>query len=258
MNDLLTEINGKICFLTINRVNKSNAFDNHLLIQMQTQIEWAINNPEVRVIVLKANGKHFSAGADLAWMQSMAQFNEEENLKDSLVLANLMYTLHCCPKPTIAMIQGSAFGGGAGLAAACDIAIAAASARFCFSESRLGLIPAVISPYVVKAVGERIAKMLFMSAEIFDGPRALTINLVQHCVPEENLLEFTLSYAEQISNNAPDAVRISKQLAGHVANKEINTDLVHYTASLIAQKRVSVEGQQGLNAFLNKETLKWN
>ena len=258
MSDLLTEIQDKVCLLTINRVSKHNAFDNHLLALMQTQLDAAINNPEVRVIVLKANGKHFSAGADLAWMHSMAQFSEEENLNDTMVLGNLMYSLNQSPKPTIAMVQGSAFGGGAGLAAACDIAIASLSARFCFSEVKLGLIPAVISPYVVKAIGERAAKMLFMSAELFDAPRALSLNLVQHCVPEEELLEFTLKYAKQISNNAPDAVKISKQLAGDVANKKINEELVHYTASLIANKRVSAEGQQGLKAFLNKETPNWN
>jgi methylglutaconyl-CoA hydratase len=258
MSDLLMEIQDKVCLLTINRISKHNAFDNHLLAQMQTQLDAAINNPEVRVIVLKANGKHFSAGADLAWMQSMAQFNEEENLKDTMVLGNLMYRLNQSPKPTIAMVQGSAFGGGAGLAAACDIAIASSSARFCFSEVKLGLIPAVISPYVVNAIGERSAKMLFMSAEIFDAPRALSLNLVQHLVPEEELLAFTLHYAQQISNNAPDAVKISKQLAAEVANKKINKELVHYTASLIAHKRVSAEGQQGLKAFLNKETPNWN
>jgi methylglutaconyl-CoA hydratase len=257
MSDLLTEIQEKICLITINRVTKSNAFDNQLLAEMQTQLDLAVSNPEVRVIVLKANGKHFSAGADLAWMQSMAQFSEEENIKDSLVLGNFMYSLNQSPKPTIAMVQGSAFGGGAGLAAACDITIASVSARFCFSEVKLGLIPAVISPYIVRAMGERVAKMLFMSAEIFDASRALTLNLVQYCIPEEELLEFTLKYAKQISNNAPEAVRISKQLTGHVADKKINAELVNYTASLIAHKRVSTEGQKGLKAFLNKETPNW-
>jgi methylglutaconyl-CoA hydratase len=258
MSDLFSEIQERVCLLTINRISKHNAFDNYLLGEMQQQLDAAISNPVVRVIVLKANGKHFSAGADLAWMQNMAQFNEEENLKDSMILGNLMYSLNQSPKPTIAMVQGSAFGGGAGLIAACDIAIAATSARFCFSEVKLGLIPAVISPYVVKAIGERAAKMLFMSAEIFDVQRAMDLNLVQHCVSEEELLEFTLKYAKQISSNAPEAVKIAKQLVHDVANKKINEELVRYTASLIARKRVSAEGQQGLKAFLNKETLNWN
>lgn len=258
MSDLLYEIQDRVCLITMNRVNKHNAFDNQLLTEMQMQLNSAINDAKVRVIVLKANGKHFSAGADLAWMQSMAHFTEEENLRDSMVLGNLMYSLNQSPKPTIAMVQGSAFGGGAGLVAACDIAIAANSARFCFSEVKLGLIPAVISPYVVKSIGERAAKMLFMSAEMFDATRAYALNLVQHCVIEEALLEFTLKYATQIGNNAPEAVKISKQLAQYVANKKIDEELVHYTASLIAHKRVSSEGQEGLNAFLNKETPNWN
>ncbi len=258
MSDLLSEVQERVCLLTVNRISKHNAFNNHLLAEMQEQLDAAISNPEVRVIVLKANGKHFSAGADLTWMQNMVQFTEEENLEDSMVLGNLMYSLNQSPKPTIAMIQGAAFGGGAGLVAACDIAIAAPSARFCFSEVKLGLVPAVISPYVVKAIGERSAKMLFMSAEIFDVKRAMDLNLVQHCVEEEELLEFTLKYAKQISHNAPEAVKIAKQLVHDVADKQINEELVRYTASLIARKRVSAEGQQGLKAFLNKETPNWN
>ena len=253
MSDLLSEVQDDLCLLTMNRISKHNAFDRPLLSAMQEAIKAAINHPKVRVIILKAHGKHFSAGADLAWMQSMAEWNEEENQKDALVLGNLMYSIHQSPKPTLAMVQGSAFGGGAGLVAACDIGIAAASARFCFSEVRLGLVPAVISPYVVKAMGERTAKMLFMSAEVFDANRAMDLHLVQHCVPDEELLAFTLHYAKQIAQQAPEAVQISKQLAKQVANKEINEELVLYTASLIAQRRVSEEAQRGIKAFLKKE-----
>jgi methylglutaconyl-CoA hydratase len=258
MSDLLYETQDSIGLLTINRDHKRNAFDNHLLAEMTHRLEEAKKDDKVRIIILKANGAHFSAGADLGWMKSMANFNEEENLKDALILGNLMYDLYHCPKPTLAMVQGSAFGGGAGLVAACSIAVAATSARFCFSEVKLGLIPAVISPYVVKAIGERNAQTLFMSAEVFDAPRALAMNLIQYSVQEHHLLEFTLNYAKQISNNAPSAVKQSLQLARYVANKPINEELVHYTASLIAQKRISTEGQQGLNAFLNKETPNWN
>ncbi len=258
MSDLLYNIEDHIALLTLNRVNKQNAFDNVLLSEMQRHLEQAINDSAIRVIVLKANGKHFSAGADLSWMQSMASFSEEENLKDAMVLGTLMHTLHQSPKPTIAMVQGAAFGGGAGLAAACDIAIATNSTRFCFSEVKLGLIPAVISPYVVKAIGERNAKALFMSAEVFDASKALSLNLVQHCVAEDQLLEFTLNHAKQISHNAPEAVRASKKLVADIANKKIDQELVHFTASLIAQKRTSSEGQHGLHAFLKKETPNWN
>lgn len=258
MSDLYTEIQDAIALITINRISKQNAFDNHLLSEMHKQLDDAIKNTKVRVIILKANGTNFCAGADLAWMQSMIALNEEENLRDSMILGNLMYSWYHSPKPTIAMIQGSAFGGGAGLAAACDIAIAADTARFCFSEVKLGLIPAVISPYVVKAMGERNAQMLFMSGELFDAQRALALNLVQHCVKEEELMNFTLHYAQQISNNAPQAVVMSKKLVRDVSERTINSDLVQYTASLIAQKRISAEGQKGLHAFLNKKIQNWN
>ncbi len=258
MNDLCTEIQGAIYWLTINRGAKHNAFDDHLLLDMQRCLDEAIANPQIKIIILKANGKHFSAGADLDWMQRMAGYTEEENIKDALVLAKVMRTLHQSAKPTIAMIHGSAFGGGAGLAAACDIAIAATNARFCFSEVKLGLIPAVISPYVVKAIGARAANALFISAELFDAARAKELHLIHHCVPESELQEFTLNYAQQICRNAPEAVQQAKCLVESVANKAIDDELVRYTAQLIAQKRVSPEGREGIHAFLNKETPNWN
>jgi methylglutaconyl-CoA hydratase len=258
MSEILVEYEDKLCVITLNRISKNNAFDDKILMMLQEKLDEAIAHRQTRVIVLKANGKHFSAGADLSWMQRMVHFSEEENVNDAMVLAKLMHTLHFSPKPTIAMIQGAAFGGGAGFAAACDIAIAATDARFCFSEVKLGIIPAVISPYVVKALGERTAKALFISAEIFDAPRALSLNLIQHCVPEVELLDFTMHYAKQIANNAPEAVRASKQLACDVANQSIDQNLMTYTATLIAQKRISTEGQQGLTAFLNKQTPKWS
>lgn len=258
MSDLIDEIEDHIYLLTLNRVDKQNAFDDKLLVELKKCFDEAIKNPAVRVIVLKANGKHFSAGADIAWMQRMAQFSKDENHKDAMVLANLMATIYHSTKPTLAMVQGSAFGGGAGLVAACDIAIAADNARFCFSEVKLGLIPAVISPYVIKAIGARAAKALFMTAELFDAQRAHSLQLVQHVVPEDTLLDFTLQYALQISQNAPDSVRAAKKLVDEVSNKPINDELNYYTAALIAQKRVSAEGQKGLQAFLNKEKPNWN
>lgn len=258
MTDLLTELQGSLCFLTIHREQKNNAFDDHLLQLLQDQFEAAIADPQIRVIVLKAQGKHFSAGADMAWMQKMAAFSAEDNLKDAMVLAKLMATIYHCPKPTIAMVQGSAYGGGAGLVAACDIGIAATNARFCFSEVKLGLIPAVISPFVIKAIGERAAKALFVSAEVFDAQRALALQLVQHCVNETELYEFTLNYAKLISNNAPEAVQSAKKLVHAVADKPIDEALSLYTAELIAMKRVSAEGQKGLNAFLHKQSPNWD
>ena len=182
----------------------------------------------------------------------MATFSEAENLADAKVLARLMSSLYHSHKPTIAMVQGAAMGGGAGLVAACDMAIASCSARFCFSEVKLGLIPAVISPYVIKAIGERAAASLFMSAETFDAKRALELQLVQHCVAEEELLSYTLHYAQQIAEHPSNAVRATKSLVRQVAAMPMNDELQHLTASLIAKQRVSTEGQHGLQAFLNK------
>lgn len=253
MSDILTELQEHVLLVTLNRINKHNAFDDVILADLQLLLDEARDNPLVHVIVLKANGRHFSAGADLAWMQRMATFSEEENLADAKVLARLMYTLDQHPKPTIAMVHGAAFGGGAGLVAACDIAIAASTAYFCFSEVKLGLIPAVISPYVIKAIGERAATGLFMSAETFDAKRALELQLVQHCVPEEELLSYTLKYAQQLAQWAPSAVSAAKLLVHKVANMPFNEELQQITAAIIAKQRVSSEGQRSLHAFLTKK-----
>lgn len=258
MDDLLSEIQGRVLLITLNRIHKHNAFNDEILTELQHLLDQAETDPNIRVIILKANGRHFSAGADLAWMQRMAHFSEEENIDDAKILARLMFSFYHHPKPTIAMIQGAAFGGGAGLVAACDIAVAAQSALFCFSEVKLGLIPAVISPYVVRAIGERAAINLFTSAETFDAKRALQLNLVHYCVPEEELLTFTLNHAQQIAQLAPEAVSASKRLVSQVAGHPIDETLQHITAKLIAKKRVSAEGQRGLQAFLNKEIPNWN
>ncbi|KTD22942.1 enoyl-CoA hydratase-related protein [Legionella londiniensis] len=258
MNDLLSEIKDRLLLITLNRTHKNNAFDDSLLEALNSILQEGNQNPEVRAIVLKANGRHFSAGADLNWMQRMAQFTEEENLADATQLAQVMYQLHHSPKPTIAMVQGSAFGGGAGLVAACDIAIAASNARFCFSEVKLGLIPAVISPYVINAIGPKAARWLFMSAEIFDAERALSLNLIQHCVEEESLFSFTLDYAQRIASLAPNAVSEAKSLVSKVSYCPIDEELMQKTAKLIAKIRVSPEGQHGIKAFLNKETPNWD
>lgn len=254
MNDLLTEHHEQVVAITLNRTAKHNAFNSELLLKLQAALDEACAIPTIKSIILKANGKHFSAGADAAWMQKMIHYSEEENYQDAMILAKVMHSLYYCPKPTITMVQGAAYGGGAGLVAACDIAIAAPSAHFCFSEVKLGLIPAVISPYVIKAVGERAAKWLFISAEVFDSERAKALNLIQHCVEENELWEFTLNYAQQISRFAPNAVSECKTLVAQVSGQAINESLIQNTATLIAKKRVSSEAQLGLRAFLNKET----
>ncbi|MCW8450155.1 enoyl-CoA hydratase-related protein [Legionella quinlivanii] len=258
MSDLECELKGQVFEISLNRIEKNNAFDDELLKTMQTSLEKAIQDPAVSVILLRANGRHFSAGADLQWMQRMAQFTQEENLADAMILAKLMNTLYSCPKPTIAAVQGAAYGGGVGLVAACDIAIAGHSARFCFSEVKLGLIPAVISPYIIKAIGERLTKWLFMSAEVFDGEQAKQYNLVHHYIDDYLLDSFALDYASKLSHLAPRAIVDCKSLIERVASKPIDEQLIEETAAIIAAKRVSEEGQRGLHAFLNKEPPNWN
>lgn len=258
MNDLLTERHDSVFVITFNRIDKHNAFEDTVLNTLQSILEEAIADPGIRVIMLKANGKHFSAGADLAWMQRMANYNEQENFSDAMVLALVMNTLYQCPKPTIAVVQGSTFGGGIGLIAACDIAIATSTAQFCFSEVKLGLIPAVISPYVVKAIGERAAKWLFMSGELFTAEQAKQLQLIHYTVDEENLWSFARDYAQKLTSLPPQAVVDCKSLVNTVSQQPITDGLVKKTATLIAKKRVSTEGQKGLNAFLNKQKLNWS
>ncbi|MCH9755892.1 MAG: enoyl-CoA hydratase/isomerase family protein [Gammaproteobacteria bacterium] len=258
MPDLLTELDEHVLILTLNRTQKHNAFDDALLAHFQKALDLAAENPMVRVIMLRANGLHFSAGADLGWMQRMADFTEDENIADAKALAHLLSSLHHSKKPTIAVVQGAAFGGGAGLVAACDIAIAADSTQFCFSEVKLGLIPAVISPYVVRAIGERAASWLFMSAEKIDARAALKLGLIHHLVPEEELPSHAHHYAREMAKLAPLAVQESKQLVATVAHLPIDDSLQNLTASLIAKKRASTEGKKGMHAFLNKKNPVWD
>ncbi len=250
--DLIIETNGSLLFITLNRTAKHNAFDNVLLSALQTHLIEAISNPRIHVIVLKAHGDYFSSGADLEWMQRVVTFSESENTEDAMVLARLMNTLYQCPKPTIAVVQGPAFGGGVGLIAAADIAIASTSSTFCFSEVRLGLIPAVISPYIVKAIGERAASWLFMTAKVIDAKEAHQLGLIQYCVSPEELEPFSLKLAHHLSELPPIAVGASKSLVRQVATRPIDDNLLQETANLIAKKRVSQEGQKGIQAFLDK------
>ena len=253
MQDLQCELEGHVFILTLNRTQKHNAFDDKLINALQKALNDATQNPEVRVILLRANGRHFSAGADLGWMQKMAGFSEAENIKDAKALAKLLSTFYHSQKPTVAVVQGAAMGGGAGLVAACDIVIAAENAAFCFSEVKLGLIPAVISPYVVHAVGARTASWLFMSAQKIDAKTAQLTGLVQQIVPEEELAFCGHEYAKQLAALPPNAVSDAKALVKKVLNQPIDEKLETLTATLIAKKRASDEGRAGMQAFLNKD-----
>jgi methylglutaconyl-CoA hydratase len=255
---VLVEIkNNGVAKITINRAQVHNAFDDKVIEDLTNCIRKVDANPSVRVLLLASRGKSFSAGADLNWMKKMANYSWDENYQDSLKLAGLMQSLYECSKTTIAIVQGAAFGGGVGLVACCDIAIASEKALFCLSEVKLGLIPSVISPYVVGAIGERNAKRYFATAERFNAQDAKHINLVHSIVAHDELDEFCDDYVNRILANGPVAMYQSKQLVNRVSNQPIDEELVLETAQRIADIRASSEGREGVSAFLEKRPANW-
>ena len=249
---------GPVARLRMTRAHVHNAFDAGLIAALTAALDDVAADAGVRVLVLEAEGASFSAGADLNWMRGMAAASEAENRKDSLALARLMRTLDELPKPTIAAVQGSAFGGGVGLVACCDIAIAARGAKFGLTESKLGLLPAVISPYVIAAIGARNARRYFATAELFDADEALRIGLVHDVVNPTALdtavqrqIDLLLKAGPIASANAKVLVR---DVCAHADGAKHDAD----NASLIARLRVSPEGQEGLSAFLDKRKPAWN
>jgi methylglutaconyl-CoA hydratase len=242
--------------LTLDRPQLHNAFDDALIAELIKVLALYKTHPQSRLLVLRANGKSFSAGADLNWMQRVAQYTQDQNKDDAENLAELMSSLYYFPHPTIAVVQGAAFGGGVGLVSCCDIALASDKASFCLSEVKLGLVPAVISPYVIAAIGARQAQRYFLSAERFDAQTAYHLGLVQQLCSAEDLETQTMALINTILSNAPLALTACKQLI-HRVDAAINPELRDYTTSLIAQLRVSPEGQEGLAAFLEKRPAGW-
>jgi len=255
---LLTDIFGGRATLTLNRPDVHNAFDDALIARLTSELQALDSNPDVRAVVLAASGKSFSAGADLKWMQRMADYTEAENLADAQAMAKMMKTLNGLSKPTIARVQGAAFGGGVGLIACCDMAIASEAARFTISEVKLGLIPAVISPYVVAAIGERQARRYVLSAERFDALEAERIGLVHAVVAAEDLDAAVNDLVQAIGSNGPQAVAEAKKMIAYVARRPADDALIAKTASRIARIRVSEEGREGLSAFLEKRKPGWD
>lgn len=245
-------------YITLTRPEIHNAFDDKLIGELTEAFSAMENNPEVEVVVLRAEGKSFSAGADLNWMRRMADYSWEENYQDSQALATLMNTIYGMSKTTVCQVQGAAFGGGVGLVACCDIVIASERASFCLSEVKLGLIPAVISPYVVKAMGERQAQRYFTTAERFKADKAAEFGLVHEVVAEDLLVEKTNEIVTTLLSNGPQAVKAAKDLIRAVANQTIDQSLMDETARRIADIRASEQGKEGLNAFLEKRTADWS
>ena len=254
---LETRLEGAVARLRLNRPAVHNAFDAGLIADLTAALQAIAADPRVRVLVLEAEGASFSAGADLNWMRGMAAASEADNREDSLALARLMRTLDALPKPTIARVQGAAFGGGVGLVACCDIAIGVPSATFGLTESKLGLLPAVISPYVIAAIGARNARRYFATAELFDAAEALRIGLLHQVVAPDQLDAAVQRQVDLLLKAGPVASASAKTLVRDVVAHADGARHDADNAALIARLRVSPEGQEGLSAFLDKRKPAW-
>jgi methylglutaconyl-CoA hydratase len=252
------ERSGTTATLWLNRPERHNAFDDELIAEFSAALAALVAEATVRVVLLAGRGKSFSAGADLAWMKRMAGYTPAENEADAQAMAEMLHRLDSLPKPTIAVVQGAAMGGGVGLIAACDIAIAAENAQFALSEVRLGLIPATISPYVIAAIGPRAARRYFLTAERFDAERARALGLVSAVVPAAALTAEGARLADVLSQNGPAAIAEAKRLIADVAGRPIDAALRAETARRIARQRAGAEGREGVAAFLEKRKPSWS
>ncbi|MDN3611554.1 enoyl-CoA hydratase-related protein [Vibrio ostreicida] len=247
-----------VATLVIDRPNKHNAFNAEVIESLIGTIERLSQDTQVRCLVLRGAGKHFSTGADLAWMQSMASKSERVNQADASRLAHLMHCLDHFPHPTLALVHGCAFGGALGLICCCDIVIAEPSARFCLSEVKLGLVPATIGPYVQRTIGARQARRYMLTAETFNGDTARDLGLIHHLVEDGQATHTANDTIAQFLANSPAAMTRTKGMIHRCHAAEIDHNLRQYTSELIAEVRVSPQGQEGLEAFFNKRPPNWH
>ncbi len=246
-----------IVFITINRPEKKNAFDAATIAALREAFETLHGANHIRAVFLRGAGGTFSAGADLSWMRDAVEWSESDNRDDAMGLARMLKALHDIPALTVALVEGAAMGGGAGLVAACDMAVAVEGSRFAFSEVKLGLIPATIAPYVIEAVGARKARQLFLSANIFDADYAAHVGLIDMVLPEGSVEEFISMLTDSLTANAPGAMGEAKRLVHDLAGRHLDHGLMEETARRIARARVSAEGQEGVRAFLDKRPPRW-
>ena len=246
-----------VVFVTINRPQKKNAFDAATIAALHEAFETLHGADRVRAVFIRGAGGTFSAGADLNWMRDAAGWSESDNRDDAMGLAKMLKALHDVPALTVALVEGSAMGGGAGIVAACDMAVAVEGARFAFSEVKLGLIPATIAPYVIEAVGARRARQLFLTANAFDADYAAHAGLIDLVLPEGSVDEFISMLSDSLTNNAPGAMGEAKRLVNDIAHHKIDSGLMDETAKRIARARVSDEGREGVAAFLEKRKASW-
>lgn len=243
--------------VTLNRPAVHNALDDYLITDLSQAFLDLGQDPSIRVIVLTANGQVFSAGADLNHMKRVATYTLEKNIEEAQKLSQLLDIIDRCPKPTVACVQGAAFGGGVGLIAACDIAICVEEAFFCLSEVKWGLIPAIISPYVINAIGQRQARRYVLTADRMSAANALRLGLIHQVVGEGELEAAAEASVVSILKGGPEAIKASKDLIRFVESRPINEAIHAETARRIAMIRSSAEGQEGINAFLAKRTPSW-
>ena len=255
---LLSERRGDgSAWITLNRPEVHNAFDDRLIAELTAALAALAADDAVRAVVLTGSGRSFSAGADLNWMRRTSTYGEAENLADARALARLMQTLNELPKPTVARVNGAALGGGTGLVACCDIAVASADARFGTTEVRLGLIPAVIGPYVVAAIGVRPARRLMLTGERIAAAEAASLGLVHEVVPADQLDGAVAAVLDQVLKGGPGALAAAKRLVRDLAGRPIDAELIDDTARRIAALRASPEAREGVGAFLDKRPPGW-
>lgn len=258
MSDMLLQstVNG-VHTITLNRPEIRNAFNDVLIGEIRTAFQAVSARTDVRCVLLAANGPAFCAGGDLNWMRRMADYTREQNLADAAGLADMLRAIDQCPHPTLARVQGDVFAGGLGLVAACDLAVCVDSATFCLSEVRIGLIPATISPYVVRAIGSRASRRYFLTAERFSAAEARRVGLVHESVPMDQLDATVQTWVDTLCANSPMAVRDAKRLVDMVAGQDIDEALIAKTVAGIADSRASADGKEGVQAFLDKRKPGW-
>ena len=255
---LALSMQGHVARITLSRPAVRNAFNDEVIAELSAAFQAVGQHHDVRVVVLAAEGPAFCAGADLNWMRRMADYTRAENIADAGKLAAMLHLIYGCPKPTIAAVQGDVFAGGMGLVAACDMAVSVDSATYCLSEVRLGLIPATISPYVIRAMGARAAHRYFLTAERFGAQEAHRIGFVHELVNSTEALSAKVDeLAQALCNASPAAVRACKRLVLDVAERDINARLIAATVEGIADIRASDEGREGVQAFLQKRKPSW-
>ena len=250
-------MHGRVATVTLDRPDVRNAFNDATIAELALAFDELGRDEDVRAIILAANGPAFCAGGDLNWMKAMAAYSDTENYDDALKLADMLRTIYLCPKPVVARIQGDCYAGGMGLVAACDIAVAVDTANFCLSEVKLGLIPATISPYVIKAMGENAARRYFLTAERFPAQEAHRIGFVHELTTAADLDARVAAIVKALAGNSPNAVTQAKALVREVAHASVDQALVSDSAQRIAAIRASEEGREGVASFLEKRKPSW-